>query len=118
MALKAVNERREEEEDLHSSEGMKSRRILSLILAVLVLAILMFSALYIAVESDHDCAGHDCPVCLCIRQCEAIISMFSIGQVKTVRALLSVIFFIAILHFTLSFCVKATPVSRKVRLNN
>ncbi len=97
---------------------MKSRRILSLILAVLVLTILMFSSLYIALEADHECDGHDCPICLCIRQCEAVISMFSIGQVKAVRALLSVIFFIAVLHFTLSFCVKATPVSRKVRLNN
>ena len=103
---------------MESVKGMKTRKILSLLLALLVLFVISFSSFYIAVEANHECDGHDCPVCFCIRQCEAVISVFSEGHVKAACAILAFLFFAFALKVTFSSSVKETPVSRKVRMNN
>lgn len=33
---------------------------------------MLFSTLYISIESHHDCLDEDCPVCQCISVCENI----------------------------------------------
>ena len=48
-----------------------TRRVLSGLCAAFVLAILAFSSVFISVEADHDCHGHDCPVCLEMQTCVA-----------------------------------------------
>ena len=39
------------------------------ILAVALAFIMLFSALYIAIEADHDCHGEDCAICAQICAC-------------------------------------------------
>ena len=103
---------------MESVKGMKTRKILSLLLALLVLFVISFSSFYIAVEANHECDGHDCPVCFCIRQCEAVISVFSEGHVKAAGAILTVLFLVFALRIMPASSEKETPVSRKVRMNN
>lgn len=40
-----------------------SRRIFSGLCAAFLLAVVFFSSAFIAHEANHDCSGHDCPVC-------------------------------------------------------
>ena len=40
-----------------------TRRVLSGLCAAFVLTTLAFSSVFVTVEADHDCHGHDCPVC-------------------------------------------------------
>ena len=48
-----------------------TRRVLSGLCAAFVLTILAFSSVFVAVEADHDCDGHDCPICLEMQNCVA-----------------------------------------------
>ena len=48
-----------------------TRRVLSGLCAAFVLATLAFSSVFVTVEADHDCGGHDCPVCLELQNCVA-----------------------------------------------
>ena len=48
-----------------------TRRVMSGLCAAFVLAILAFSSVFVTVEADHDCDGHDCPICLEMQNCVA-----------------------------------------------
>ena len=48
-----------------------TRRVLSGLCAAFVLATLAFSSVFVTVEADHDCHGHDCPVCQEMQTCVA-----------------------------------------------
>ena len=47
------------------------RRIFSGLLSAFLLAVLLFSSAFVASEADHDCSGHDCPICLELQSCVA-----------------------------------------------
>ncbi|MBR5712262.1 MAG: hypothetical protein IKX54_01570 [Lachnospiraceae bacterium] len=88
------------------------------ILGILMLVVLLFSALYIAHEMDHDCEGEDCPVCSIIRQCESVIRR-GCGAAP-VQVWVAIPMLIGLAAAALFVCVTAseTPVARKVRMNN
>jgi len=46
-----------------------ARRLLSGACAALLLISLVASSFFIAFESDHDCDGDDCPICLQLNAC-------------------------------------------------
>ena len=48
-----------------------SRRIFSGLCAAFLLAVVVFSSAFVAAEANHDCAGHDCPICLEMQNCVA-----------------------------------------------
>ena len=48
-----------------------SRRVLSGLCAAFVLATIAFSSVFVSAEADHDCHGHDCPVCQEMQACVA-----------------------------------------------
>ena len=48
-----------------------TRRVLSGLCAAFVLAAIAFSSVFVSVEADHDCHGHDCPVCQEMQACVA-----------------------------------------------
>ena len=41
-----------------------TRRVLSGLCAAFVLATIALSSVFVTVEADHDCSGHDCPICM------------------------------------------------------
>ena len=50
-------------------------RLLAAVLAVVMLS----SAIYIAVEADHDCSGDDCAVCRQISICENLLKSLGLA---------------------------------------
>lgn len=52
-----------------------NRGIFSGLLAAFLLAVLVFSSAFVAVEADHDCTGHDCPICLEMQNCVANLQL-------------------------------------------
>ena len=53
------------------SPNNSNRRIFSGLLSAFLLAVLLFSSAFVASEADHDCSGHDCPICLELQNCVA-----------------------------------------------
>jgi hypothetical protein len=49
------------------------RKFISFISAVLILLLTVVAVFYIAVETDHECHGEDCPICECIHVCESYL---------------------------------------------
>ena len=89
-------------------------RLLAAVLAV----VMLFSAVYIAVEADHDCSGEDCAICHQIGVCENLLK--SLGLVGAAAAITAV--------FTYTVCRAILPcaemngtltlVALKVKLSN
>ena len=48
-----------------------TRRVMAGLCAAFMLSVLVFSGVVVAAESDHDCSGHECPVCQEIQLCVA-----------------------------------------------
>lgn len=88
------------------------------LIGVLLLAVLLFSVLFVVAEADHDCTHEGCPICACIRICEALLHQF-FGMLLVVNHALVLstipLSVAAILEFSYT---QASPVSNKVRLNN
>lgn len=62
-------------------------RIISAITVITVVFVLLFSILYIAVETDHDCTGEDCPICEQIAICQQQLEQLSGGIAVIVTSL-------------------------------
>ena len=57
----------------------KKKRIIAILLAVTVFFVMLYSALFIAVEADHDCVGEDCPICYQIDVCKNVLKNLSLA---------------------------------------
>ena len=89
-------------------------RLLAAVLAV----VMLFSAVYIAVEADHDCSGEDCAICHQIGVCENLLK--SLGLAGAAAAVTAA--------FTYTMCRAILPraktigtltlVALKVKLSN
>ena len=89
-------------------------RLLAAVLAVVMLS----SAVYIAVEADHDCSGDDCAICRQISICENLLK--SLGLAGAAAAVTAA--------FTYTMCKAILPcaetpdtltlVALKVKLSN
>ncbi len=95
-----------------------ARRIAAGVMGLMMLAAVLFSSLYIAVEADHDCTGEDCPVCACVRQCENTLRSAGEGFRACPAVLIPFLSVLSAAALSLAAASFATPVSRKVRLNN
>lgn len=92
-----------------------TRRIAAGIVGVMMLVVVLLSASYIAAEADHDCTGDDCPICVCIQQCENILNQ--VGGVATqVSIVAPVVFLLLFMLFSVYSISQETLVSKKVRL--
>ena len=89
-------------------------RLLAAVLAVVMLS----SAIYLAVEANHDCSGDDCAICRQISICENLLK--TLGLAGAAAAIIAA--------FTYTLCKAALPctetngtltlVSLKVKLSN
>ena len=57
----------------------KKKRIAALFLAVTVLFVMLYSALFIAAEAGHDCVGENCPICYQINICQNTLKNLSLA---------------------------------------
>ena len=96
----------------------KKKRIIPLIVAVAVFFVMLYSALYIAAEANHDCVGENCPICYQISVCENTLKNLSLA----VCAVAFAAAFTYTLCRSISACATAIPsytlVSLKVKLTN
>ena len=96
----------------------KKFRFMVRLLAVVLAVVMLSSAVYIAVEANHDCSGDDCAICHQIGVCENLLK--SLGLAGAAAAIIAA--------FTYTLCKAALPctetngtltlVSLKVKLSN
>ena len=55
----------------------KNLRLITRLLAAVLAAVMLSSAVYIAVEANHNCSGEDCAICHQLQACENLLK--SIG---------------------------------------
>ncbi len=96
----------------------KRNRILSLVLAVSVAFVMLFSVFYIAVNSDHDCAGENCQVCCQISACKNILKTLSECACIAAFTVAAVYVLIRLIELSASSVATDTLVTLKVKLTN
>lgn len=57
----------------------KKFRFMVRLLAVVLAVVMLSSAVYIAVEADHDCSGDDCAICRQISICENLLKSLGLA---------------------------------------
>ena len=64
----------------------KKFRFMVRLLAVVLAVVMLSSAVYIAVEADHDCFGDDCAICRQISICENLLKSLGLAGAAAVFA--------------------------------
>ncbi len=93
-------------------------RITAGVMGLMMLVIVLFSAFYIAAETDHDCTGEDCAVCICIQQCENTLRGIGDGISVSSSGIIPFLFVLLAAALFVTAVPSDTLISRKVRLNN
>ncbi len=100
-------------------ETIRSKRLLSVVTAMFILAVILFSSIYIVAEAHHDCSDHDnCPICTTIQMCENILHHLGNCAVICISLAIAAFFFIFFMSLHTGEISYYSPVSEKVRLNN
>ena len=96
----------------------KSLCFMTRLLAAVLAVVMLSSAVYLAVEANHDCSGEDCAICHQISVCENLLK--SLGLAGTAAAITAA--------FTYTVCRAILPcaemngtltlVALKVKLSN
>ena len=96
----------------------KKFRFMTRLLAVVLAVVMLSSAVYIAVEADHDCTGDDCAICHQIGACENLLKSLGLaGAAAAVTAAFTYTMCKAILPCTETIDT-LTLVSLKGKLSN
>lgn len=93
-------------------------RLITRLLAAVLAAVMLSSAIYIAVEANHTCSGEDCAICHQLQVCENLLK--SIGLVGAAAV------FVATVRYALCRVIPScaelvrtsTLVSLKVKLSD
>ena len=96
----------------------RAKRITAGLMGLTLLLVVLLSALFLVVEADHDCAGEDCPICAVMQTCTNVLRRFGAAVITLLAAAASIILFLFATVSGANVFAQATPVSRKIRLNN
>ena len=100
------------------SAGRGQGRMLAAAMAcLLLLAFVLLSSCFLAMESGHDCHDEDCPICFCITHCENVLRQM--GALVLFACVVAILFFTSIHRLISNFFSlrEDTPVALRVRLN-
>lgn len=100
-----------------TSKKKQLKRIYAGVLATMMLAVLILSSMFIAIEANHHCEDDDCPICESIHQCLNILHGFD-DEGTLSFVIIPVIAVLTVSCLSVCDIRFATPVSRKVRLND
>ncbi len=92
------------------------KMIAARVTVVLLFASMVFSAFFICLESDHDCTGEDCPICLCMEQCVNTMCTEGCDTGVDTAAAVPAACFTLFIPYLVCF-IRETPVTRKDRLD-
>ncbi len=96
----------------------KDKKQISYLLISMLVFSLLFSAVYAAIESGHDCTGEECPICFSLIQCEEIIRLLKITVILLLTTFFTQTNSVRLVNKP-AFCLcELTPISLKVQLNN
>ena len=96
----------------------KKFRFMTRLLAAVLAVVMLSSAVYLAVEADHDCSGDDCAICRQISICENLLkSLGFAGAAAAISAAFTYTVCMAILPCT-ETTDTLTLVALKVKLSN
>ncbi len=95
----------------------EQNRKISLLLALMFLASLCLSVLFVHAEFDHDCTGEDCPVCAVIQIARTNFQNLSASSSLSVTTALPSCIALSFFLWSAIFVLK-TPVTEKIKLNN
>lgn len=96
----------------------KRYRTLSLLLAIVVLFVVLFSSAYLCSRTTHHCIGSGCSVCMELKACAAVLKTMSAVCFILVGLFLSAFFIWKMSCAAHSEASEDTPVSLKVKLTN
>ena len=65
----------------------KTKRILAMLMAVAIFAVMLSSALFLAEEANHNCIGDGCQICFQMNVCRGILKSLSLALHASVAAL-------------------------------
>ena len=94
------------------------RRNAAILVGAFLLFVIGLSFFYVAAEAGHECEDEDCPICMCVEECENVLRQIGNTVLPLAIAFVPAIFVILTKK---SFSVRiagGTLVSRKVRLND
>ena len=97
---------------------MKRTKHAALIIALMLFVVMLFSALFIAHETQHECTGDGCSVCAILAVCENMLKNISSAAAAAAVLTAAVFVIIKTLETASVFCPAATPVSLKVKLSD
>lgn len=100
-------------------ENLKRRAFknVAVILSIILLSVMLFSAFYVISEMNHSCSEGDCPICAHIHQLEAMLRSAGDGTTLTALTALMILAFAIALSAPCAVVLCSTPVTCKVRLN-
>ncbi len=92
-------------------------KFLSIVLAFILLFSFLLNVFALSHHIEHECSGEDCPVCAIIHIANINIHTLLFKDFHAVQAQS---FSLALISFTFVtvFFVLATPVTKKIKLNN
>ncbi len=96
----------------------QNRRAAAAALAFFLTFALLFSALFLLLEADHDCAGADCPVCSVLALCRETLAGFALAAPALLFPLGAALSARRVLPAARRTPCGFSPVARKVKLLN
>ena len=101
--------------------GLKDSKIkiLSGIIAMMMLLYIVFSTFFISLEANHKCEDEEnCPICVCMQICQNTLHQISDFTAVAVVSFVPVLLCVGVSFVISDNLVKETPVSYKIRLND
>lgn len=95
----------------------KQRRT-ALAVCIGIVAVVLLSMAFVAVESDHQCTGPDCPVCASLQAVTEGMNQLGLGLTVLAAAAASICVMTCSRIRTAQGNSCGTPVDRKVRMND
>ncbi len=103
---------------VEASQNSTAKRVSAAVIAAALLLVFFLAGAFIALESDHECEGENCPVCECLEQCGITLRQLGMSLAKPGVSLFTFFFLITgTLRYIIVVC-RQTLVSNKVRLND
>lgn len=96
----------------------KKNRILSVLFAVTVIFVMLFSACFILSEADHNCIGEKCQICFQISVCENTLKTLGLAASIFAVAAATLYYLSVIIEFKNTQTVFNTLILLKVKLSN
>ena len=101
--------------------GLKDSKtkIVSGIIAMMMLLYIVFSTFFISLEANHKCEDEEnCPICVCMQICQNTLHQISDFTAVAVVSFVPVLLCVGVSFVISDNLVKETPVSYKIRLND